>query len=147
MGFAFRYESLLSYREHIKEQAEIELARAQRHVREAREVLDNYQQLLAKANTSFESRMKTRISSGEINHHRDYLAGIGAKIKAQEREIEKREEIEKEKLGDLLTKTKKFQVIEKLKEKDHGKWQQKQRREEQKRMNEVAVTRHGRMSL
>ena len=146
MGFAFRYESLLSYRERMKEQAEIELAGAHRHVREAREVLDNYLQSLAKANTSFESRMKTRISSGEIKHHRDYLAGIGEQIKAQEREIQKREEIEKEKLRDLLTKTKEFQVIEKLKEKDHGKWQQKQRQEEQKRMNEVAVTRHGRMS-
>lgn len=147
MGFTFRYEALLSYREHIKEQAEIELARVRRRVREARDALDLYRQSLAKTNTSFESRLKTRISSGEIENHRDYLTGMGAKIKAQEREIRKQEEIEKGKLEDLLTKTKQYKMIEKLKEKDYKKWQQKQLREEQNRMNEVAVTRHGRMSL
>lgn len=147
MGFTFRYEALLSYRERIKEQAEIELARARKRVRDAREALDLHRQSLTKANTSFESRMKTRISSGEIENHRNYLKGIGAKIKDQEHEILKRKEVEKEKLEDLLTKTKQYKVIEKLKEKDYRKWQQKQLQEEQNRMNEVAVTRHGRVSL
>lgn len=147
MGFTFRYETLLSYRERIKEQAEIELAAARRRVREAREALDLYQRNLAKANTIFASRLKTRISSGEIKNHRDYLTGVGAKIKAQQREIWKREEIEKEKLEDLLNKTKQYKIIEKLKEKDYRKWQQKQLQEEQNRMNEVAVTRHGRVAL
>ena len=147
MGFTFRYAALLSYRERIKEQTEIKLARARRRVREARDALDLTRQSLAKTNTSFESRLKTRISSGEIENHRDYLTGMGAKIKAQEREVQKQEEIEKGKLEDLLTKTKQCKVIEKLKEKDYKKWQQKQLREEQNRMNEVAVTRHGRVSL
>jgi flagellar export protein FliJ len=44
----------------------------------------------------------------------------------------------------LLEKTKEFKIIERLKEKDFQKWQDQQRLEEQKRMDEIAVLRHGR---
>jgi len=145
--FNFRYESLLSYRERVKEQAEIDLAKARRQLREAREALGLYQKSLEQAGAAFQFRLRTRISSGEIKHHRDYLSGIEERIATQELEIRKRKELEKEKLKDLLTKTKQYRALGKLKEKDFKKWQQQQLQEEQKRMNEVAVTRHGRMSL
>ena len=147
MGFNFRYEALLSYRERAKEQAEIDLAKARRQTKEAREALGLYRESLEKAGAAFQSRLKTRISSGEIKHHQDYLSGIRASIIAQDLAIQEREAIEKEKLKDLLIKTKQYKVLEKLREKDLKKWRQQQLQEEQKRMNEVALTRHGRMSL
>ncbi|MFZ7113242.1 MAG: flagellar export protein FliJ [Desulfatiglandales bacterium] len=147
MGFKFRYEALLSLRERLKEQAEIELAGARKQLREARDRLDLYQGRYHQARDAFESRLKRPIPSGEICSYRDYLAGLSEKISAQGVEIGKREELVREKIRDLMAKTKQYRVMEKLKEKDLIKWRDQQFQEEQKWMNEVAITRHGRPFL
>ena len=46
MKFKFRYESLLSYREHLKEKAAIEFARAQSAVRKIDEQIARYKEIL-----------------------------------------------------------------------------------------------------
>ena len=147
MGFKFRYEALLSFRQRLKEQAEIELAKAQKQLREARELLDLYRQRFQLASESFESRLKRPVSSGEIRSHRDYLAGLHEKISAQGVEIRKRDEVVRGKIKNLMTKTKQYKVMENLKEKDLIKWRDQQFQEEQRWMNEIAITRHGRMFL
>ena len=147
MGFQFRYESLLSYRGHLKEKAEIELSRARQQLIQARLSLEEHKENLRGAGQSLESVLRKKISSQELKNYSDYLSALKAKIGAQENEVKKWETVTREKLENLQTKTKRYRVIEKLKEKDFQQWNYQQQLLEQKRMDEVAVVRHGKSVL
>jgi flagellar FliJ protein len=147
MAFRFRYESLLSYRRHLKEKAEVDLGMARRRLQEARTSLKTDRGRLEGVGKSFESRMKNRMSAGEIKNHVDFLAHLKGRIKVQELNVDRLEGVARNKKEELLKKAKEYKVIEKLKEKDLQAWQQGQLQREQKRMSEVAVTRHGRAFL
>jgi flagellar FliJ protein len=147
VGFRFRYESLLSYRGHLKEKAEVELSRARQQLIQARLCLEEHKENLRGAGQSLESVLKNKISSQELKNYSDYLSALKAKIGAQENEVKKWETVTREKLENLQTKTKRYKVIEKLKEKDFQQWNYQQQLLEQKRMDEVAVVRHGKSVL
>lgn len=147
MAFTFRYETLLSYRQHIKEKAEIELSRARGQLKQARDLLEYYVESLQQAKKSLESDLKTSISSDEIGNHTDYLSGLKGNIGVQKLKVAEVKKEVRKKMEDLLTKAKQFKVIEKLKERDLQKWSHQQLQMEQKRLNEVAVIRHGREFL
>lgn len=147
MRFIFRYESLLSYRRHLKEKAEVDFGRVRQQLKTFRLLLEDLRGRFLRADEFFGSRGLKRISSAEIKNHADFLAGLKDKIRAQELKVAEWEVAVREKKEELLRKTKDFRVIEKLREKDFEKWQQQQLQMEQKDTNEVAVTRHGRVFL
>lgn len=147
MGFKFRYETLLSYRGHLKERAEIALARAQQQLNQAQQRLEEYREGLRQTKQRLESGLKTRIASHELQSFRDYLMSLEGKIGIQERAVAEREKTVRGKMEDLLLKAKEYKTVEKLKERDFQEWQYRQNILEQKMMSEVALTRFGREFL
>jgi flagellar FliJ protein len=142
MAFKFRYKAILSYREHVKEKAEVELARAQYQLHRATDLLNQYGDHLTEGRKALETFLRKSISSDDLKVHLDYLSGLKIRIEIQAKEVQKCKEKAREKLKDLLEKTKEYKVIEKVKQKDFEKWNYQQLQEERKRMNEVAVLRH-----
>ena len=147
MGFTFRYETLLSYRQHLKEKAEIELSVARRRLKQCLEIMEEYRDDLQKTNMALGSSLKVKIPSSILKNHSDYIVALKTKIELQEIEIARSEKVVAEKLENLLAKTKQYKVFERLKEKDYEKWNHHQYLMEQKEMNEVAVLRHGKEFL
>ncbi|MEW6667037.1 MAG: flagellar export protein FliJ [Thermodesulfobacteriota bacterium] len=147
MGFKFRYESLLSYRGHLKEKAEIELGKAQAHLSRARQLLERYETLMQEARESLDRGMTATMTSEEVVTYADYLGGLKRRISAQRLEVTRCEKVVAEKRKVLLAKSKEYRIIEKLKEKDFQKWNRRELLLEQKKMNEVAVVRFGREYL
>jgi flagellar FliJ protein len=143
MGFKFRYQSLLSYREHLKEKAEIEFGSAQRRLQKGRQDLEVYEARLHKARISLEKGLMSRMTSGEMGAYSDYLNGMKRKIAAQKQEVARREKSVAEKRKKLLERTKEYRIIEKLMEKDHQTWTNQLSLLEQKKVDEMSVTRHG----
>ncbi len=147
MGFKFRYTAPLSYREHLKEKAEIEFGNAQKQLQKARQILRSFETRLEEARISLAQRLHNRMTSDEMAMYSDYMTATRKRIVAQKQEVAKRERIVAEKRKSLLERTKEYRIIEKLMEKDHQTWKHQQEFEEQKRINEVAVTRHGKAYL
>lgn len=143
MGFRFRYETLLSYRQHLKEKAEIDFARAQQKLRSSQNTLEDLNTKQRMATTQIGLHLKEIMSSDELKNHIHYVNALKGWIKEQEVKVANWEEVVKKKMEILLTKTKQYKVIEKLKEKDQKKWNQEQHLIEQKTMNETAIVRHG----
>ncbi|MBW1766233.1 MAG: flagellar export protein FliJ [Deltaproteobacteria bacterium] len=122
MAFKFRYETLLSYRQHLKEKAGSELSRARQQLTKIRGSLENHKETLQQANQYLEADLKTKISSDELKNHSDYLAGLRGRIETEEQEVAEWKKVVREKLENLLTETKQYKVIEKLKERNFKKW-------------------------
>ena len=144
MGFKFRYQSLLSYREHLKEKAEIEFGSAQRRLQEARQAMESYELRLHKARTALEQGLMSRLASEDMATYADYLNSMKRRITLQKQEIARKERVVSEKRKDLLERTKEYRIIEKLMDRDHAKWKYHLSKEEQKRVDEMSATRHGR---
>lgn len=147
MNFTFRYESLLSYKGHLKEKAETDFSIAQRRLRQCRQKLEEYEKGLNLAHDAFADLLRQRVPSSLIKTYAGYIAAMETKIQSQKAVITKAEQIVAEKLRILLLKTKEYKVFEKLKERDFKQWSHQQNRTEQKEISETALLRYGREFL
>ena len=147
MKFKFRYESLLSYREHLKEKAAVEFARAQAVVIKIDNQITAYRDEVAKANDDLEKNMRNTMSSNDLLNYSEFINALLIRIEMKKIERLKAEQVVYQKRKNLLEKTRQCKVFEKLKEKDLEKWQHDQNQLELKEINEAAVTRHGRTFL
>ncbi|MFC1891241.1 flagellar export protein FliJ [Thermodesulfobacteriota bacterium] len=143
MSFKFRYEALLKYRGHIKEKAEIDLSRAQNKLRLDKEHLSNNKKALIKANQNLDSDLRATITSSMLQAHSEHIMILKLQIEAGKVEIYNSDKIVQEKLKILQKITIQYKIIEKLREKDYKKWNQKQNYLEQKEMDEIAILRYG----
>jgi flagellar FliJ protein len=144
MAFKFRYQSLLSYRLHLKEKAEIELARAQQQLNRAQNLLAQLTESLQLGQQELDTALSRSLSSDDLKIYLDYLVGLKIRIEIQAREKQKCKEKVKTMMTALLEKTKEYKVIEKLKEKDTEKWSYQLMQEERKAMSETAILRYKR---
>jgi flagellar protein FliJ len=147
MSFKFRYEALLGYRHHLKEKAEVEYAQAKQQLRQLKETLKEYQETLQATRMEIVQAIREKTDSDTIKNYSQYIGALKIWITMQEAEIAKAEKLTAEKLENLLNITKKFKIIEKLKEKDYKKWKDKLNVMEQKEISEAGVLRHGRAFL
>jgi len=147
LGFKFRYEALLGYRKHLKEKAEIEYAQVKQQLRRLKDERMEYQAEMQEARDDLARTLKEKTDSMTMQNYTQYIGALKIWIVLKEAEIVKSERLVAEKLENLLNKTKKFKIIEKLKEKDFQKWKNKLNIMEQKQMSEVGVLRHGREFL
>jgi flagellar protein FliJ len=143
MAFKFRYESLLNYRTHLKEKAEIEYAKVLGALLQAREELTLLGWKYDRIQAAFKEAMAQAATGHEIRNYSEYLGFIREKTEKQNGEIEGLQTELETKRDILIEKSKDCKVIEKLREKDFEKWQQHQDRLEQIRLNEMAVQRYG----
>jgi flagellar protein FliJ len=147
LKFKFRYESLLFYREHLKEKAAIELARAQNRIREIDETIKAIREEIERSNDDMEKRMRETVSSNEVINHSEFINALLIKIEIKKMERIRAEQFLIQKRKDLLEKTRQYKVFEKLKERDLEKWHQDQNQLELKEINEAAIIRHGKSFL
>lgn len=145
MAFKFRYESLLNYRKHLKEKAEIEHAKVLGALLQAREGLTSLEGEYDRVQAAFKRAMAEAATGHEIRNYSDYLGFVGEKTGKQKGKIEALKTELESKRSVLLKKSTDCKVIEKLKEKDFEKWQQNQDHLERIRLNEVAVQRYGKV--
>jgi flagellar export protein FliJ len=143
MGFRFRYESLLNYRRHLKEKAEMDLARARQKLRQSMEALKTYEKGLVHSRKTLDQKLRTHLPSGEVKNYSDYFISLKEKIGFAEAEISQCEKSVRQKMQALLSVSKDFKAIEKLKEKEFTQWNHQQHLDDMKRMNEIAIVRHG----
>ena len=147
LKFKFRFESLLSYREHLKEKAAIEFARAQGVVRRIDDQIIAYSNEITKSNDDLEKKMRNTMSSNDIINHSEFINALLIRIEMKKIERIKAEQELFQKRKNLLEKSRQCKVFEKLKEKDLEKWRHDQNQLELKEINEAAVIRHGKSFL
>ena len=147
MGFKFRYEALLGYRQHLKEKAEIEYSQARQQLKRLKDTLLKYQEELDATRDELARCLREKTDSMTIKNYSQYIGALKLWIAMKDAEIAKSEKLVAERLENLLNKTKKYKIIEKLKEKDYKKWEKKLNILEQKQLSEVGVLRHGREFL
>jgi flagellar protein FliJ len=147
VAFQFRYESLLSYRNHAKERAEIAFSKSLREVKEARESLEALTESRTRANRMLLSAMAGTIPSHTLRNHSDYQKALAHKIEAVSNELARCERRSAERKEALLKKTKDCKVMEKLKEKDKEQWRAREDRFERKAVDEMSLIRYTRKEL
>ena len=147
MRFKFRYESLLSYRKHLKEKAAIEFARAQSVLKKIDEKILAYSEEITKANDDLEKEMRNTMSSNDIVNHSEFINALLIRVEIKKIERLKAEQVLFQKRKNLLEESRKCKVFEKLKERDLEKWHHDQNQLELKEINEAAVIRHGKNFL
>jgi flagellar export protein FliJ len=144
MGFTFKYEALLSYRRHLKEQAEIEFSLCRKEVEAAQNLLETYLQHYQNTNRSFQHNLEITMTAFHIRNYADYLDRLKGMIREQVGEVTRRENLLRDKHTFLLETIKKYKVMERLKEKELRRWHIGQDRLEQKKISELAMMRHQR---
>lgn len=147
MAFKFRYEALLGYRQHLKEKAEIEYSRARQQLRRLKDELLEYQQEMDASRNELARCLREKTDSDTIKNYSQYIGALKIWMAMKEAEIAEAEKLVAERLEDLLNRTKKFKIMEKLKEKDFQKWKDMLNVMEQKQLSEMGVLRHGREFL
>ncbi len=93
MKFKFRYESLLSYRQHLKEKAAIEFARAQGILRKIDENIVAYKNEITKENDDLGKKMLETVSSNDIINHSEFIDALLVRIEIKKIERLKAEQV------------------------------------------------------
>jgi flagellar FliJ protein len=144
VGFRFRYEGLLHLRRHQKEKAQIEYAKARTEVTRAEEMVRSLGRKEEQAHTLFRDELFGRTTGLTVKNHALYVSALETQKDRQQHTLEGLQAVLRKKKRDLLEKEKQEKVLETLREKDFEKWRKIQNELEQKRINELAVLRHGR---
>ncbi len=142
MAFKFRYESLLVYRNHLKEKAETDLARAIEALRASEHALADFVQDRRRASAELEADLGRALGAATMRSYVDYLSYMDEKVRAQAADVAKQEIAVRRERKQLLLRTKEYRIMENLKEKDRVKWMLEQERRERILLNEIAVLRH-----
>jgi len=144
MAFRFRYESLLNYRRHLKDMAQIELARSMEQLQVAKEALQSITTEYARATGAFKQSLRKGIAAQRLRSYSAYLNRLKEHISQKALQVAEWEEIVEKKRKDLLEKDKEWKIMDKLKERDFQKWSAERETKERIALNEMAVLRHGR---
>ena len=147
MGYRYKYEALLSYRQHIKDEAELKLSLARRELKRLQDMQDDLKKSIKTSREELSNGLSKKIPSYLLHTYSEYISALEGNVVLQSMEIIKSEKLVKERLEDLLEKSKQHKVIERLKEKDIKKWKHQQNLEEQKEISEMSVIRHGKEFL
>lgn len=119
MGYSFRLEKVLNYKENIENLKKAEYGDVNKRLNDEEEKLLNYsihkEDLLVRKNESTKN-----ISAGNLKLYNNYLQDISSNIKKQENIISDiKEELEKTK-EELIVAVREKKVFEKLKENDYN---------------------------
>ncbi len=145
MGFSFRFETLLAYRGHRKEQAEAALGRERRRLKRARDELDGLRDRRRKAGDELSASLGRRPVADLLRYHADFLSALKRRIEARKTDVAACERTVRDRLDEVLARTREYRIMEKLKERDYEAWLLEQRHQEQKVLDENAVIRYGRV--
>lgn len=131
MGYSFRLEKVLNYKENVENLKKAEYGDVNRRLNQEEEKLVNYH--IHKENLLIKKNESTRNTSiGNLKLYNNYLQDISFNIKKQENVISDiKEELEKTK-EELLSAVREKKVFEKLKENDYNEFLCEAKKNEEK---------------
>ena len=144
MAFRFRYESLLNYRRHLKEMAQVELAKSMEQLQVAKEALQHLTTEYARTTGALGQGLRSGIAAQRLKNYSEYLSRLKEDISQKALQVAEWEEVVEKRRKALLEKDKEWKIMDKLKERDLRKWTAEREAKERLELNETAILRHGR---
>jgi flagellar export protein FliJ len=146
MAFKFRFQSVLNYRRHQAETAEMELAKARRQLAVAEERLASFKA----RRTDGESRLACCLQEGVVGRKlqlwRLYLTDLDTRIDQEVQRAEAMRLALDDHRARLLEATRKRKSMEKLLDREEQAWWQEENKRQAKELSEMAVQLHTRRS-
>lgn len=136
MGYNFRLEKVLNYKENIESFKKTEFGNINLKLNKEEEILFNYNLNKEKlVNKKKESMNNTSI--GNLKLYNDYLIDISANIENQEQVIDKIKEDLKKAKEELLVAMQERKSFEKLKENNYNEFLSETKKKEEKVIDEI----------
>lgn len=136
MGYNFRLEKVLNYKENIESFKKTEFGNINLKLNKEEEILFNYNLNKEKlVNKKKESMNNTNI--GNLKLYNDYLIDISANIENQEQVIDKIKEDLKKAKEELLVAMQERKSFEKLKENNYNEFLSETKKKEEKVIDEI----------
>jgi len=144
MAFRFRYESLLNYKRHLKEMAQVELAKSMEQLQVAQEALRNLTTEYTRTTGALGQGLRSGITAPRLKNYSEYLSRLKEEIGQKALQVAEWEEVVEKRRRALLEKDKEWKIMDKLKERDFRKWKADREAKERLNLDEMAILHHGR---
>lgn len=144
MAYAYKLETLLTYRRNLEELAQQKFGREQHLLNMHRIRLDDLSNERRNLVAVFEERKKRRMNSAYFSFYMDSIRVKDQQIIVQKNTIESQKNVVETARKQLFERVKDRKIIEKAKEKDYQQYLLDSRRKEQNISDEQAVLRFGR---
>ena len=145
MAFQFRFQSLLRYREHLRSEAQSELANAIRRHERAIQLLDAARRERRKLQETMEQRQRTGISLEDYVTLADYLTLMERQLGMMEREVLQFGQEVLAAKEQVLRRQTDVKIMESLETSDRIVYRKLQNRRERAQIDENAIVRDARM--
>ncbi len=144
MAFKFRFDALLKIRTRQLELAESELGRILREIFLAQEDYKSISKMIEQSAKALETGLSEGMSASEYQHRTLFVERLQSdrdRLLMEIASLEKKAEEARKKVRRCLMEK---EIVEKLREKDYRKYLEKQKRIEQKEIDEISSQRYGR---
>ena len=138
----FKLESLLQHRKHIEENYQRELAKALHELQEEKDTLEQLISSRDQIRRKLEQRLIEDINASELLHFNKYLDRLSLDISLQNKRVADVEDKLEQKRLKLTEAVKSRKIMDKLKDKQLAAEFEKNHKNEQNFMNEIAINRH-----
>ncbi len=139
MAFRYRFQRLLRLKEQFRKQAQAELAEALSRLRRIENRLLTTRESLKKARETFLRKQVEGIRAGEYLTVQDHIRGLEQQLLVLESEWQQARSLVEERRRILLEKEKEVKQLERLYEIEHERFRRRQKKIEQKRLDEAAL--------
>ena len=146
MTFKFRFQSVLNYRRHQAETAEMELAKAQRHLAAAKKLLANLKARREDGESRLVQCLQKGVEGQKLQLWRLYLTDLETRIEEEIQHTEAMRVAVEDRRVRLLEANRKKKSIEKLLNREEQVWWLEENRRQAKELGEMAVQLHTRRS-
>ena len=146
MAFKFRFQSVLNYRRHQAEVAEMELAKAQRELAVAAERLEHLRLSKRDCGDQLAHCLQQGVTGRELQLWRVYLTDVETKIEEETQRMENMKLAVENLRAKLLDATRRKKGMEQLLHRGRQAWQREEERRQEKELSELAVQQHMRRS-
>ena len=138
----FKLESLLQHRKHIEENYQRELAKTLNELQEEKDTLEQLISSRDQIRRKLEKRLIEDINASELLHFNKYLDRLSLDISLQNKRVADVEDKLEQKRLKLTEAVKSRKIMDKLKDKQLAAEFEKNHKNEQNFMNEIAINRH-----
>ncbi len=146
MAFKFRFQSVLNYRRHQAEIAELELAKAAHQLALAEEQLKDLKVRREAADKRLAHCLQEGVPGRKLQLYRLYLTDLETRIDEENQRTETMRLALEDLRARLLEANRKKKSMEKLLSREEQAWLQQEDKRHEKELSEIAVQQHTRRS-
>lgn len=146
MVFKFRFQSVLNYRRHQAEVAEMELAKAQRELAIAADRLERLIVSKRECGDRMAHCLQKGVTGRELQLWRVYLTDVETRIEEETQRMENMKRAVENLRAKLLEATRRKKAMEQLLQREEQAWRREEDRRQEKELSELAVKLHMRRS-